>query len=98
MLVTATEFLWAAAFGTHESTTAKMAQGIREHQQAPDETNRPIRRALSTDTYDDGRSVATGLRYGEGEDDYVMYVWHPDPNHRDNRAPCLTRVLPRPRR
>jgi hypothetical protein len=36
-------------------------------------------------TYDDSRPVSTTVRYGEGEDEYVTHVWHPDPQHPDNQ-------------
>ena len=29
--------------------------------------------------------VTTTLRFGDAEDDYVMHVWHPDPDHPDNQ-------------
>ena len=30
-----------------------------------------------------GVAVSTTVRYGEGKDEYVTHVWHPDPQHRD---------------
>jgi DNA-binding MarR family transcriptional regulator len=49
---------------------------------APDEdwAHKPV------DLYDDGRTVATTVRFGDGEDDYATHVWHPDPGHPDNQA------------
>jgi DNA-binding Lrp family transcriptional regulator len=37
-------------------------------------------------TYDDGRPVTTAVRYGEAEDEYVLHIWDPDPNHPDNQV------------
>jgi hypothetical protein len=37
------------------------------------------------DTYDDGRAVSTTVRYGEGKDETVKHVWHPDPQHPTNQ-------------
>ena len=51
-----------------------------------DDIDWPIFRASSTDTYADGRLVATAVRYGEREDEYVVHVWHPDPAHPDNQV------------
>lgn len=32
-------------------------------------------------TFSDGRMVTTTVRYGEGDDETVTHVWHPDPLH-----------------
>lgn len=37
------------------------------------------------DLYDDGRTVATTVRFGDGDDDYATHIWHPDPGHPDNQ-------------
>jgi hypothetical protein len=36
-------------------------------------------------TFSDGRVVTTTVRYGEGDDETVTHVWHPDPQHPDNQ-------------
>ena len=85
-------YLWAAAFGTDQkTTTAKMTQDMYEAQRASDkDIDWPIRQALSTDTYDDGRRVATGLRYGVRDDEYVVHVWHPDPDDPSNQPGAIS--------
>jgi hypothetical protein len=90
MLATVKGFLWAAAFGTDERrTTAEMERDMRKAQQAPDDIDWPIVRALSTDTYFDGRTVATAVRYGERDDEYYVHVWHPDPAHPSNQPGAM---------
>jgi hypothetical protein len=39
----------------------------------------------AADVYSDGRPVTTTFRFGDGGDEYVTHVWHPDPLHPDNR-------------
>jgi hypothetical protein len=38
----------------------------------------------------------TTLRYGEGEDEYVTHIWHPDPQHPTNQAGAVIDFSPGP--
>jgi hypothetical protein len=88
LLHNAVEYLWLAAF-VDDHRQADAAQQPRpawarvNGWAEPDPELERARKAV--DIYDDGRTVTTTVRFGDGEDEYATHVWHPDPLHPDNR-------------
>ena len=81
-------YLWLAAFvDDHRQADRweKLRIGWNQAHPVPDPNREKERAQRAADIYDDGRAVTTTFRFGDGEDDYVTHVWHPDPLHPDNR-------------
>lgn len=87
MLANAGYYLWLAAFvDDHRQADAEKQRGIAWGPAHPATDPNPEAKAhKAADTYSDGRPVTTTFRFGDGADDYVTHVWHPDPLHPDNR-------------
>jgi hypothetical protein len=88
MLDNAVYYLWRAAFvDDHRQADAAQQRRIAWARvigwAEPDPELERARKAV--DIYDDGRTVTTTVRFGDGEDEYATHVWHPDPLHPDNR-------------
>lgn len=82
LLYNAGEHLWLAAF-VDDHREAAQRRRIDWARPEPDPELDKARKAVGL--YDDGRTVATTVRFGDAKDDYVTHVWHPDSGHPDNQ-------------
>jgi hypothetical protein len=87
MLYNAVEHLWLAAFvDDHRQADAAHWRAAGARVNGGVEPDPELDRARNAvDLYDDGRTVASTVRFGDGKDDYATHVWHPDPRHPDNQ-------------